>query len=115
MQPIQMTVTGTTGVSAPVRLDYLQNPFSVSVACLVGAAAVTYSIQHTYNFSTVFGLPTWDGSTVVTWINNLQINGATANAEAAYSEPVAAVRLNVTGGVATSTVTMIVAQATNAP
>jgi hypothetical protein len=114
MQPIQMTVTGTT-VSTAVLPDYMQNPFDLTVACIAGAAAVTFSVEHTFNFSTVFGLPTWDGSTGVTWFTNASINGATTSIQASYNFPIAALRVRIASAVATSTVTMIVAQATNAP
>lgn len=113
MQPIAVTVTGT-GVSTSFIMDYMQNPFQVSLGCTLGTAAGTFSVQHTYDYATVFS-PTWNGSTGVTWFNNTAITNATATISGNYTLPVAAIRLNVSNAVATTTVTMNIAQASNAP
>lgn len=113
MQPIQVTVNGT-GISTAFIMDYMQNPFQVSVACVMDAAG-TYSVEHTFNYSTVFS-PTWNGSTGVTWFPNTGIVNATAGtASGNYAFPVAAIRLNVSGAVATTVTTMFLTQASNAP
>lgn len=112
MMPIQMTVTGTA-VSTAIIPDQFQNPFSVSIGCVLVNAG-TFSVQHTFDYSTVM-LPSWDGSTGVTWFSNSGITNATASISGNYAFPVAAVRLNVTNAVATTTVTVFFAQATNAP
>jgi hypothetical protein len=113
MQPIQVTVTGTAASTA-FLMDYMQNPFQVSVACVLGTAAGTFSVQHTFDYTTVFS-PTWNGSTGVTWFNNSGITNATATISGNYAFPVAAIRLNVTNAVATTTVAMTITQASNAP
>lgn len=113
MQPIAVTVTGTA-VSTSFIMDYMQNPFQVSIGCTLGTAAGTFSVQHTLDYATVFS-PTWNGSTGVTWFNNTGITNATASITGNYAFPVAAIRLNVTSALATTTVTMNIAQASNAP
>lgn len=113
MMPTQRTVNGT-GVSTPIFPDQFQNPFSVSIGVVFGAAAGTFSVQHTFDYSTVM-LPTWDGSTGVTWFNNSGITNATGSISSNYAFPVAAIRLNITNAVATTTATMFFAQSSNAP
>lgn len=113
MQPIQVTVTGT-GVSTAFLPDYMQNPFQISIGCVLGTAAGTFSVQHCFDYQTVYSTA-WNGSTGVTWFNNSGITNATASISGNYAFPVAAIRLNVSNAVATTTVTMIITQATNAP
>ena|SRR5689334_6168772 len=113
MQPIAVTVTGTA-VSTAFIPDYMQNPFQISIGCVLGTAAGTFSVQHCFDYSTVLS-PKWDGSTSVTWFNNSGITNATGSISGNYAFPVAAIRLNVSDAVATTTVTMFITQATNAP
>lgn len=113
MQPIAVRVTGT-GNSPAFVMDYMQNPFAVSIGCVLGTAAGTFNVQHCFDFSTVMQ-PSWNGSTGVTWFNNTGITAATASVSGNYAFPVAAVRLNVIGALATTTVDMFLTQASNAP
>lgn len=113
MMPIQMTLNGTA-VSTAIIPDQFQNPFNISIGCALATAAGTFSVQHCFDYSTVM-LPTWDGSTGVTWFNNSGITNATASISGNYAFPVAAIRLNVTNAVATTQVTLFLAQASNAP
>lgn len=113
MKPVQVLVTGT-GISTTIFPDLYQNPFNVSVACVLGTAAGTFSVQHTFDAATAY-LPTWDGSTTVTWFTNSGITNATGTISGNYAFPVAAIRLNVSNAVATTTVAMTIIQATNAP
>jgi hypothetical protein len=113
MMPIQMRVTGT-GNSTAIIPDFMQNPFNISIGCVLGTAAGTFSVQHTFDYSTVMS-PTWNGSSGVTWFNNTGINAATASVSGNYAFPVAAIRLNVSGAVATTTVDVSITQASNAP
>jgi len=113
MKTFQATVTGTA--NSPIFYpDLMANPFQVSIACVVGTAAATFNVQHCFDYATAY-LPTWDGSTGVTWFNNTGIANATANISGNYAFPVVAVRLNVTSAVATSTVTLYVTQADTVP
>lgn len=113
MMPIQVSVTGT-GVSVPFLPDFMQNPFAISIGCVLGTAAATFSVQHCFDYRTAY-LPTWDGSTNVTWFNNSGITNSTISTSGNYAFPVAAIRLQVSGAVATSLVTMFLTQASNAP
>jgi hypothetical protein len=113
MRTAEITVNGT-GISSPFFLDLNQNPFAVSVACVLGTAAGTFTVEHTFNSRTAY-LPTWDGSTNVTWFPNSGITVATASISGNYAFPVVAVRLNVVSAVATTTVTMFLTQADNTP
>lgn len=121
MQPVVVSVTGT-GTSPVIYMDYFQNPFQVSVACIIGAAAGTFSVQHTLDFPLVYS-PTFNGvsgqinnaTATATWFNNSGITAQTTSITGNYAFPVAAIRLNVLNAVATTVVTAIIAQATNAP
>lgn len=113
MQPIQVSVTGT-GISTAFLPDYFQDPFAISIACVIGTASGTFSVQHCFDFRTVY-LPTWDGTSGVTWFNNSGITSATTSITSNYAFPVAAIRLNVSEAVSTTSVTMFLTQATNAP
>lgn len=121
MQPIIFSVTGTA-ISTPILPDYLQNPFQISVACVLGTASGTFSIQHSFDYRTVYA-PSFNGLTALvngavqtaTWFDNSGITNATGSISGNYAFPVAAIRLNVINAVATTTVTAIITQATNAP
>lgn len=113
MMPFQARVTGT-GNSAVCIPDFMQNPFQISIGCVLGTAGGTFSVQHTFDYTTVMS-PTWNGSTGVTWWNNTGISNATASVSGNYAFPVAAIRLNVSEAVATTTVDVSITQAQNAP
>ena len=119
MQPVQVQVLGT-GISTPIIMDYMQNPFQVSVAVIptAGTGTIQATVEYTMNFSSVFFNPTWNGTTA-TWFQNSGFIGANATSglpvSGNFAFPVAAIRLNVSSAVATTAVTMIVAQASEAP
>lgn len=114
MQPVQITVLGTAN-STPIFMDLFQNPFQVSIACVLNAGNATFTVQHCFDRATAY-LPTWDGSTNVTWFNNSGITNGTGNISGNYAFPVVAVRLNVSGASnATTSVTMFLDQATLCP
>jgi len=126
MMPVVVTVNGT-GVSRAIYPDIMQNPFQIGVGIesnvALGSAAATmgWQVEHTFDYTTVWS-PTWNGTTAV-WIANSGLNGtaigSTANATSAngnYAFPVAAIRLNVFTTVnATTAISMVIIQATNAP
>lgn len=122
MQPVVISAVGTAVCSTIVIPDYMQNPFQISVACILGSAAGTFSIQHSLDFPTVYA-PSFNGATALlngriqtaTWFNNSGITDATTSITGNYAFPVAAIRLNITSGLATTQVTAIITQATNAP
>ena len=115
MKTLQTTVLGT-GNSVPFFLDLNANPFQVSIGCVVNTTgqAATWNVQHCFDYATAY-LPSWDGSTNVTWFNNSGIANATANISGNYAFPVVAVRLNVPNSTATTTVTMYLTQADTVP
>jgi len=114
MQPVQITVLGTAN-STPIFLDNFQNPFQVSIACVLNANNATFTVQHCFDRTTAY-LPTWDGSTNVTWFNQATIVNATGNISSNYAFPVVAVRLNVSSAQnATTSVTMFLSQANTVP
>jgi hypothetical protein len=112
MQPIAVTTIGTA-TSTPFIMDYMQNPFQVSVGCVLNSGTAFFNVQHIFDYSTVFS-PTWNG-TSGTWFNNSGITGATASISGNYAFPVAAIRLQVASCSATASVTMNITQASNAP
>lgn len=120
MMPIRITVLGTAA-STPIFPDIFQNPFQIGLGVQVQsggpnlAAVATYSVQHTFDYSTVMN-PTWGGTTGVTWYENSGITGTSlATSNGNYAFPVAAIRLNVTGAMATTAVVLNILQASNAP
>lgn len=92
MKPVTITV-GSATVSVPVPVDYLLNPFSIGLGCVVSAGGVlTYKVQH--SFDNPFAAA-YDPATA-TWFDHATITGKTANQDGNYAFPVRAVRLNVT-------------------
>src|ERR1041384_7168225 len=96
MMPIRVSVTGTAASTAFIP-DIFQNPFQIGLGVNIQSSAGTYSVQHTFDYTTVMS-PTWNGSTGVTWYDNSGITGTSlATTNGNYAFPVAAIRLNVTG------------------
>ncbi len=96
MRPVTVSQTGT-GATAAVPLDHYLNPFSVGVGVVVGGNTVT--VQGTYDNPFA--------STPATWIDLVGFVGLTSNTAAVLSVPVTAVRVNVTVGSGTTTVTFL--------
>jgi len=112
MQPVQLTQNGT-GFTRPVIMDYMQNPFQVSLGCIVSSGGTaTFNVEHTFDYSAVFS-PLWNG-TSATWFANTGITAATTNVAGNYAFPVAAIRLNSTAN-ATTSVTLVITQASEVP
>jgi len=116
MKTMQVRVLGTA-ISTPLFLDPMCNPFQVSIACALNTtgADATWTVQHCFDMATCY-LPSWDGSTTVTWFSNTGISNATGNISGNYAFPVVAVRLNVSNAAAAPpAVTMFVTQADTVP
>ena len=113
MQPVQLTQNGT-GATRAVAMDYMQNPFQVSLGCVLNAGTAFFSVEHTFDFTSVFNNPTWNGTTA-TWFANTGITGATTNISGNYAFPVAAIRLNIYSTNATGSVTLVITQASEIP
>lgn len=101
-RPIRKSVSSQTA-SAPIPLNWHNNPFEVSFAVDLGGGTMTYTVQHTYD--DVFALD-FDPDTA-TWYSSA-VAGATTNDEGNYVVPITAIRLNVTAHTSgTATITVI--------
>jgi len=80
-------------------MDQYISPFNVGFGVVV-SGAVTYTVQHT--FDNIFS------STVTpTWFNHPVIAAQTTNQDGNYAFPVTAIRLTVTAGAGTATMTLV--------
>lgn len=101
-RPIRKSLSDV-GVTAPIPLNWHNNPFQVSFAVDIGGGTMTYTVQHTYDdvFASDFNPAT------ATWFPNDVVAAASASDEGNYVVPITAIRLNVTAhtsGTATLTV-----------
>jgi len=99
MRPQTVSVTGV-GTSAWIPVNTKQTPFNVSLGAVVDGT-VTYTIQHT--FDNVLN----PAVTSPTAFDNTGLTGQTANKDGNYAFPVAAVRINITAGTGTVTLTIL--------
>lgn len=102
--------TGANGFTSILFPDYDIRPFSVGVGCVASSTSLTYSIQHSYDYT---GSSTFISSNA-TWFTNTSFSSATGSAEGSYAYPVSAIRLNVTAtttSTASNTVSMTAIQA----
>lgn len=86
--------TGTNGFTPTFFPDYMTAaPFNVSIATIVNSTSLTYSVQHSYDYtgSSAFisSNATWFYSTSFSTI-------AGVNSTGGYTNPVTAIRLYVT-------------------
>jgi len=86
----KVTVTGT-GTSNWLPVDTKQAPFNLSVGCIVVSGTATYSVEYTYD--NVF-----DSTVTPVAFALSTITAATTSKDGAFTSPVVAIRLNVTGG-----------------
>lgn len=98
MRPIQVSQTGV-GTTATVPMDIYISAFQVSLALTV-SGTVTAKVQHT--FDDVF-----NSAVTPTWFDHPSMTGLTANTDGNYAFPVRAIRLNVTAGTGTGTLTIV--------
>lgn len=105
MRPVTVTVVGSTGGpasdgnSAVIPLDSVQRTFNVGLGTILVSGSATWSVQHTFDDITV-GAPT-------VWFNNSGITAVTANTDGNYAFPVQAIRLHVSTGSGTVSLTAI--------
>lgn len=83
-------------------MDQYQSPFNVGLGVAV-TGTVTYSVQH--SFDDVYA-SNYNPATA-TWFTHPDVSGETTNADANYAFPVAAIRLAVTAGTGTATLTVL--------
>ena len=96
--PSIVTQTGT-GTSAWIPVDHTQTYFSIGFGCVV-SGTVTYTIQHT--FDDVF-----DSKVTPTAFDHSTLSGETTNQDGNYAFPIRAMRVNVTAGTGSVTVTIL--------
>jgi hypothetical protein len=110
--PWQTSVTGNSstfgyGSSTIYVPDYMIRPFNIGIGTIVNSTAVVFSVEHTWDYtgSSVFI------SSNATWFPNTGITAKSTNTDGNYAYPVSAIRLNVTSGSSTGTVTLKLIQA----
>lgn len=112
--PYRVTITGLAA-SNPWNPDYLkQAPFAIGVGCVVNSTTVTYNVEHSFDpiFAPIYGSSVGTiASSAATWFQNSGITAQSTNKDGNYAFLVTAIRLNVTAGSATGTVTMSLIQA----
>lgn len=107
--PFRVTQTGvssTAGFTALFVPDYMVRPFSIGVGVTTTSTSL-YDVEHTFDYT---GSSTFISSNA-TWFRNTGISSAGGNSNGNYIVPISAVRLNVTAGSSTGTVTMTCIQA----
>lgn len=87
------------GSTSWVKLDTKANPFNVGFGCVVTSGTPTYKVEHTFDDVDVAVTPTA--------FDHISVTGQTINKDGNYAFPVAAVRLTVTSGTGTVTMTTI--------
>lgn len=91
MMPITITQTGVGNTTAS-KMDIFVDPFNIGFG-VVTTGTVTYTVQHSF-----------DG---VTWFNHPDVQNQTFNADGNYAFPIQFLRLNVSAGSGTATMTLI--------
>jgi len=107
-----LTVTGLSstfglGSSLCFYPDVMLTPFNVGIGCVVNSSNVTYNVEHTFDYT---GSSTFISSNA-TWFVNSGISAKSTNQDGNYAFPCSAIRLNVTAGSSTGTVTITTIQA----
>lgn len=101
MRPSTLSQTGmgASGVFVP---DVNANPFNIGLGAVI-SGTVTYSVQHTFDdiFASAFDPAT------ATWFEHPTITAKTANTDGNYAYPVRGIRLNVTAGTGSVTLTIV--------
>jgi len=107
--PARFVLTGL-GTTTPWNTDYLRpSPFNIGVGCVVNSTNVTYNVEHTFDpiFQNAFASSiAVIASSLATWFQNTGMTAQSTNKDGNYAFPVIGIRLNVTAGSSTGTVTM---------
>jgi hypothetical protein len=101
MRPVTVSQTGV-GSSTVVIPDYMLNPFNIGVAVKV-TGTVTYTVEHT--FDEVFA-PTFSPASA-TWFAHTTLASLSANAVSNYAFAVRGIRVTVTAGSGTASLTLV--------
>lgn len=94
-QVVSRTNTGSSAI-IPMNLD--STPFNVGFGVTI-TGTPTYTVQHTFDNP-------WTTTSPV-WFDHPTVAGETANADGNYAFPVAAIKVAVTSGTGTATLTVI--------
>src|SRR4051812_30705071 len=104
------TVTGlsSSATNPPIYVpNIMANPFAIGVGCVVNSTSITYSVEHTFDYTgSSFFI-----SSNATWFQNSTIAAASSNLTGNYAFPVSAIRANVTAGSSIGTLTVTLIQA----
>ena len=101
MRPVTVSQTGA-GSSTVVIPDYMLNPFNIGVAVKV-TGTVTYTVEHT--FDDVFA-PTFSPASAI-WFAHTTLASLSANAVSNYAFAVRGIRVTVTAGTGTASLTLV--------
>lgn len=109
MRPITLSLTGngTARNSAPARMDWRSNPFSVGLGLDTNGATTGFTVQHTFNAPSDYANAT-DYNVNAKWFNHPDMSAVTTDTDGNYAFPVQAIRLHAdTAGTDTATLTII--------
>lgn len=101
MRPITYSVTGV-GTSNVCPADHYVSPFNVALNVVV-SGTVTYTVQ--YTFDDVFAA-NFNPSTA-NWTNHPSLTAQSVTKDSNIAYPVRGIRLNVSAGTGTATLTII--------
>jgi hypothetical protein len=97
----QSIAVSSAASSAWIPVDPTKNPFNVGFGVTIGAAVLTYKVQHTFD-------NVQDSAVTATAFDHPDVTGETINQDGNYAFPVRAIRLTVTAFTSgTATLTMI--------
>ena len=98
MKAVTKTVTNT-GTSTPILFDTYISPFNIGFGVVI-TGSPTYTVQHTFD-------DVADASVSPTWFNHDDLVSETTSQDGNYAFPVTAIRINVSVGTGTTTITAI--------
>lgn len=96
MRPATKSITGV-GVSEWMPLNLHADPFNVGFGCVVSGGAATYDVEHTFD----------DPAGSPAAFKHPTLVAQNASKDGNYAFPVRAMRINLTAGVGTVTLTAI--------
>ena len=101
MRPITKQITGV-GSSSPITFDTFRIPFNVGYGCSVLGTA-TYTVQHTFDDYNAIDFVWADAR----WFDNTLLTGVSTAEDGNYAFPITAMRITITSGSGTVSVTAI--------